>query len=36
MGRNTQLSIEDDSGAQVAVYKVPYGSKLFFQNGDKN
>ena len=35
MGRNTQLSIEDDSGAQVAVYKVPYGSKLFFQNGDK-
>ena len=35
MGRNTQLSIEDDSGVQVAVYKVPYGSKLFFQNGDK-
>ena len=35
MGRNTQLSIEDDSGNQVAVYKVPYGSKLFFQNGDK-
>jgi len=28
MGRNTQLSIEDDSGVQVAVYKVPYGSKL--------
>ena len=35
MGRNTQLSIEDDHGIQVAVYKVPYGSKLFFQNGDK-
>ena len=35
MGRNTKLSIEDDIGAQVAVYKVPYGSKLFFQNGDK-
>jgi DNA-directed RNA polymerase subunit beta' len=35
MGRNTQLSIEDDNGLQVAVYKVPYGSKLFFQNGDK-
>jgi len=35
MGRNTQLSIEDDSGTQVAVYKVPYGSKLFFQNEDK-
>ncbi len=35
MGRNTQLSIEDDNGLQVAVYKVPYGSKLFFQNDDK-
>ena len=35
MGRNTQLSIEDDNDIQVAVYKVPYGSKLFFQNGDK-
>lgn len=35
MGRNTQLSIEDDNGIQVAVYKVPYGSKLFFQNGEK-
>ena len=35
MGRNTQLSIEDDKGAQVALYKIPYGSKLFFQNGDK-
>ena len=35
MGRNTQLSIEDDNGLQVAVYKVPYGSKLFYQNGDK-
>ena len=35
MGRNTQLSIEDDNGLQMAVYKVPYGSKLFFQNGDK-
>ncbi len=35
MGRNTELSIEDDNGLQVAVYKVPYGSKLFFQNGDK-
>ena len=36
MGRNTQLSIEDENGLQVAVYKVPYGSKLFFQNGDKD
>ena len=35
MGRNTQLSIEDDKGSQVALYKIPYGSKLFFQNGDK-
>ena len=35
MGRNTQLSIEDENGVQVAVYKVAYGSKLFFQNGDK-
>ena len=35
MGRNTQLSIEDENGMQKAVYKVPYGSKLFFQNGDK-
>ena len=35
MGRNTQLSIEDDNGLQVAMYKVPNGSKLFFQNDDK-
>ena len=35
MGRNTQLSIEDDNGVQVAVYKVAYGSRLFFNNGDK-
>ena len=31
MGRNTQLSIEDENGLQTAVYKVPYGSKLFFK-----
>ena len=35
MGRNTQLSIEDDNGLQIAVYKVPYGSRLFFKNGEK-
>ena len=35
MGRNTQLSIEDDNGVQIAVYKVAYGSRLFFKNGDK-
>ena len=34
MGRNTQLSIEDDTRVQVA-YKVAYGSRLFFKNGDK-
>tara|TARA_Y100001936_G_scaffold69439_1_gene68436 strand:+ start:21 stop:2024 length:2004 start_codon:yes stop_codon:yes gene_type:complete len=34
MGRNTVLSLEDENGLQVASYKVPYGSKLFFQNGD--
>ncbi len=35
MGRNTQLSIEDENGVQTAIYKVAYGSKLFFKNGDK-
>ena len=35
MGRNTELSIEDENNLQVASYKIPYGSKLFFQNGDK-
>ena len=35
MGRNTQLSIQDNNGVQIAIYKVAYGSKLFFQNNDK-
>jgi len=35
MGRNTQLSLEDDNGLQIAVYKVPYGSKLFKKNEEK-
>ena len=35
MGRNTQLSIEDDNGLQKALYKVPYGAKLFYQSDDK-
>ena len=35
MGRNTQISLEDEKGVQIAIYKVPYGSKLFFKNGDK-
>ena len=34
MGRNTNFS-EDDKGLQIAIYKVPYGSKLFFKNGEK-
>ncbi len=35
MGRNTEISIEDENGLQVASYKVPYGSKLFFENEKK-
>ena len=35
MGRNTQISIEDDNGQQLAIYKVPYGAKLFCDNGDE-
>ena len=35
MGRNTQLSIEDDNKIQLAIYKVNYGSKLFFKDGDQ-
>ena len=34
MGRNTQLSIEDESQRQLAIYKVNYGSRLFFKDGD--
>jgi len=35
MGRNTELSVEDDNGIQLGIYKVLYGSKLFFKDGDK-
>ena len=35
MGRNTEISIHDDNGLQVASYKVPYGSRLFFENEQK-
>ena len=35
MGRNTQLSIEDNNGRQLALYKVPYGSKLLYKQDDK-
>jgi len=34
MGRNTELSIEDDNGIQLGIFKVIYGSKLFFKDGD--
>jgi DNA-directed RNA polymerase subunit beta' len=34
MGRNTQLSIEDDAGRQLAIYKVIYGSKIYVKDGD--
>jgi len=34
MGRNTELSIENESGIQLGIYKVIYGSKLFFKDGD--
>ena len=35
MGRNTQLSLEDNNGRQLALYKVPYGSKLLFKQDEK-
>ena len=35
MGRNTQLSLEDDKGVQIAVYKVPYGAKLYIDNNEE-
>ena len=34
MGRNTQISIEDKNGRQLAIYKVPYGSKLYCENNE--
>jgi len=34
MGRNTQVYIEDENGRQLAIYKVPYGSKLFCDNNE--
>ena len=34
MGRNTQIYIEDENARQLAVYKVPYGSKLFCDNDE--
>ena len=34
MGRNTQVSIEDENGRQLAIYKVPYGAKLYCDNDE--
>ena len=34
MGRNTQLSLEDSNGRQFAVHKIPYGAKIFKDNGE--
>ncbi len=35
MGRNTEIFIEDEKGLQVANYKVPYGSKIYFKTDEK-
>ena len=35
MGRNTQISIEDENNIQKALFKIPYGAKLYFQNEQK-
>jgi len=34
MGRNTQVYIEDENERQLAIYKVPYGAKLFIDNDE--
>ena len=34
MGRNTQISIEDENARQLAIYKVPYGAKLYCDNDE--
>tara|TARA_Y100000590_G_scaffold307559_1_gene347263 strand:+ start:8255 stop:12451 length:4197 start_codon:yes stop_codon:yes gene_type:complete len=35
MGRNTQITIQDENERQLAIYKVPYGAKLFCDNNEK-
>ncbi len=35
MGRNTQISIEDENERQLAIYKVPYGAKIYFDNNEE-
>jgi len=34
MGRNTQITIEDENERQLAIYKVPYGAKLYIDNDE--
>ena len=34
MGRNTQITIEDENKRQLAIYKVPYGAKLYCDNNE--
>jgi len=34
MGRNTQISIEDENAQQLAIYKIPYGAKLYCDNDE--
>jgi DNA-directed RNA polymerase subunit beta' len=34
MGRNTQITIEDANQQQIAIYKVPYGAKLYVDNDE--
>jgi DNA-directed RNA polymerase subunit beta' len=34
MGRNTQINIEDVNQQQIAIYKVPYGAKLYVDNDE--
>jgi len=35
MGRNTQITIEDENERQLAIYKVPYGAKLYIDNDEE-
>jgi len=35
MGRNTQVYIEDQNERQLAVYKVPYGAKIYCDNNEE-
>ena len=35
MGRNTQITIDDANGRQIAFHKVPYGAKIFCDNDEK-